>query len=245
MTADLDATLAAMDGVPGAAAIRRAALKLPQAAAALCDVNPRRRCKDLDAMLRAVHQFGLTRRQSCELLLRVHGAEPGPSKSALASRARTAYRGTVRGALMHDVLTNAAHWFLPAALALLAALMVALLVCKYYPNQATLQSTPLVCAYLAAMKPFVWTGGKFAVLGVALAALWSARALALAGARLASKRAKARFARAVPFARLGSAASLVAAGVAAGVHAPYMYVAGCCGAAYVLERWRAPERAAR
>lgn len=239
---DLDAVLAALEAahVAGAAQVRAARLPLSKAAGVLCKVNPPRHNKHLDAMLRAVHQFSLTRRQACALLLRVHGADGG-SAAALAARAREAYRGTLRGALAHDVLTNRAHWLLLAAVALLAGLIAAKLTCRYYPSGARLLSMPLVCAALAAAEPFVFLAAKFAVLAVALAALWSARALALVAAKYARGKAAARLTAARPYARLAAAAALVAAGVVAGLYAPYMHVVGACGAAYALRRSQAPE----
>lgn len=116
----LDASLAALEraGVAGAAEARRLSLGQADAARALAAVNPRRKSRALDALVRLAAQPGLRRRGAIELLLEVHGGDP----VGVAGRARRAYVATARGAAVEDALTAPTHaWTALAAAAAAAA----------------------------------------------------------------------------------------------------------------------------
>lgn len=220
LSPEIDASLAALEAkrVSAATDCRRVAMDRRDAARILVTVNRRGDNKDFDKMLREVHQLGFRRQGDAELLLLVHGSDG----KSLASRAKRAYLGTLRGALSHDFFNNPEHSYAKIVAVALAALTLASVFCRLMPLNP----------YASAIRLPAWIGIKVSVAALMLASLWSVYVLAQAASKLGNRTA----AKAVAYAKLPVAAACVAAGIAMSWRAPYMFVVGCAAAAVVLRR---------
>lgn len=216
----LNASLDALSGkgVSGASEARKSAVNLKDAARILITVNPPRKNKVFDSMLREAHQLGLRRIGDAELLLQVHGKDG----KSIATKAKKAFLGTVRGVLLRDIVANPEHNYLWASLAvtvvLSAASLVLPIVIRYYP----------VIPWLT--RPVVWQAVKVAVALTFAATVWSALALWNA----VSSAFKKKTAKAQPYVRASVAAALVAAGAVMYRGAPFTFVVACALAVMVL-----------